>query len=250
MSLREYADLVAYQPSGPPPEPEQPDLTLVLYRRILNALSGLQMALANLQIPSPTVQVSEPDFEGLVQALMGTRPEMIDYDQLAQLVRDAINIPAPVVNVDNSAMAGGLGDLKEVLDGLAFSIKGIGRMGSGGGSVSLQPGQTLQGINSPVTVTGTVTTSGAALPSTPLYGQTTVSVTNTAVQLPSHALTQGVIVQALAANVNNVVVGDSAVTTGNGFQLQAGQATSAGVANTNALYVNGTANDGVCFIGS
>lgn len=89
-----------------------------------------------------------------------------------------------------------------------------------------------------------------ALPSTPLYGQATVSVTNTAVQLSNQALTVGVIVQALAGNVNNVVIGDSSVTTSNGFQLQPGQATSVAVSNVNKLYVNGTAADGVCWIGS
>lgn len=91
---------------------------------------------------------------------------------------------------------------------------------------------------------------GGSLPTTPKYGQTTISVTNTAVQLPSKTLTVGVIVQALAGNVNNVVIGDSAVTAANGFQLQPGQATSAALANVNDLYVNGTAGDGVCFIGS
>lgn len=79
-------------------------------------------------------------------------------------------------------------------------------------------------------------------------GKTTIASSNTAVQLPSNALTQGVIVQALAANAGNVTLGNSS---SQNFELQQGQATSAVVTNTNLLYINGAnVGDGVCFIGS
>lgn len=95
---------------------------------------------------------------------------------------------------------------------------------------------------------GTVT----ANPTTPTsvkYARATISVTNTAVQLGSNAVS-GVIIQALSGNAASIYVGDSSVTTSNGFELQAGQATSVAIDNTNRLYINGTASDGVCFIGS
>lgn len=95
-----------------------------------------------------------------------------------------------------------------------------------------------------------VTSTPAALPSAPVNDRKSVAVTNTAVQLQSHALTQGVIVQALAGNAGIVYVGDSAVTSANGYELDAGQAAAAAVSNTNALWVNGTAGDGVCYVGS
>lgn len=99
------------------------------------------------------------------------------------------------------------------------------------------------------TVTGTITVADD-IGTTTIAGQATVAVTNTAVQLASNACKNGVIVQALAANAGNVVVGPSGVTTANGFQLQPGQATSIAVSNTSAIWLNGTALDGVCFITS
>jgi hypothetical protein len=103
------------------------------------------------------------------------------------------------------------------------------------------------------TWTVTATVAPSALPTTPLYGRAVIAVANTAVAGPNKAMTNGAgfIVQALAANVDNVYVGDSSVTTGNGFELQPGQATSVALANMNELYVNGAGvGDGVCMIGS
>lgn len=99
---------------------------------------------------------------------------------------------------------------------------------------------------SPWVISGTA---DPTIPTTVRYGQATVSVTNTAVQLTAGA---GVafVVQALAGNAGNVVIGDASVTTANGFQLQPGQATGIAISNTNKLYVNGTSGDGVCWIGS
>lgn len=92
-------------------------------------------------------------------------------------------------------------------------------------------------------------TANATTPTTVRYGQVTVAVTNTAVVLTTQACA-GVVVQALAANAGNVVIGDSSVTTANGFQLQPGQSTGVSIDNVNKLYVNGTSGDGVCWIGS
>lgn len=117
-------------------------------------------------------------------------------------------------------------------------------------AVSTADGRTIVTLEADPTTHGLQVTTTSTLSAAPVYGQKTVAVTNTAVVLQTHALTTGVIVQALAGNVGNVVIGDASVTTANGFQLQPGQATSAAVTNTNALYVNGTAGDGVCFIGS
>ena len=100
------------------------------------------------------------------------------------------------------------------------------------------------------TITGGITADnlGTAI----IAGQKTVAVTNTAVAVvTSETLVKnGVIVQALAGNSTTVVVGGSSVTTANGYQLQAGQATSIAIDDLHKLYVNGTAGDGVCFISS
>lgn len=89
----------------------------------------------------------------------------------------------------------------------------------------------------------------AATPTVVQYGHATISVTSTAVQLASNAVA-GVIIQALSGNTASIYVGDSSVTSSNGFELQPGQATAVAIDNTNRLYINGTASDGICFIGS
>lgn len=89
-----------------------------------------------------------------------------------------------------------------------------------------------------------------ATPTTPQNGQKLVAVTNTAVALAATTAVAGVIISALAANSGNVYVGSSAVTTANGFELQPGQATSIAIDDVAKMYVNGTAGDGVCWMGS
>jgi|SRR5579863_8907220 len=104
-------------------------------------------------------------------------------------------------------------------------------------------------------VSGTVTATPPALLGTFAAGQTKISVTGTAVQLASNALTTGVILTASLTNVNPSVIGDSGVTnttngSGNGYILSPGASVSVAVSNTNVLYVNGTANDVLSFIGN
>jgi len=86
---------------------------------------------------------------------------------------------------------------------------------------------------------------------TPVHGQKTIAVTNTAVALTSAttSVKNGIIVQALSGNSTTVHVGGGGVTSSNGFELQAGQATSIATENVSLIFVVGTAGDGVCFIG-
>jgi len=89
---------------------------------------------------------------------------------------------------------------------------------------------------------------GGALPSSVIAGQTKVSTAGTAVQLPSNALVNGLVICALTTNTGTGTIGGSGVTntidgTGNGDVLVAGQCKSFAVNNSNVLYVNGTANN-------
>lgn len=96
---------------------------------------------------------------------------------------------------------------------------------------------------------GAIVVSETEPPTVLRYGQTTVAITGTAVNLAAGACL-AVVVQGLAANAGNVVVGDASVTTANGYQLQPGQATGIAIDNVNRIWVNGNAGDGVCWIGS
>ena len=106
---------------------------------------------------------------------------------------------------------------------------------------------------SPWVVSGTVTANPPALPTAPIYGQTAVAVTGTAVQLPSHAITNGsdVYLSAPSSNGHVIAIGDAAVTTGNGFLLVPGAPpVPIRIDNTNRLYINGTVGDLVSFLSS
>ncbi len=88
-----------------------------------------------------------------------------------------------------------------------------------------------------------------------VVGQTKIAVTGTAVQLPSGALSNGVILSAKTGNTASMTIGGVSVTntidgTGNGAILPAGASLSAAIDNTNRLYVNGTSGDILSWIGS
>lgn len=104
-------------------------------------------------------------------------------------------------------------------------------------------------------VSASSTSSSQSLPSAILAGQIAIAVTNTAVNLPSNTLTQGVIVKAKTSNSATGFVGTSSVNTadtgsGNGYALMGGEAGSWACSNTNLIWVNGTAGSIFYWTGS
>ncbi len=101
-------------------------------------------------------------------------------------------------------------------------------------------------------VSGTVTVTEAA-PTVVRNGQVAIAVTGTAVAIAATTAVKYVVVQALSGNSGSIWVGSSAVTngpTGNGCELQPGQPTSLAIADLASVYINGTAGDRACYIGS
>lgn len=95
-----------------------------------------------------------------------------------------------------------------------------------------------------------------AIPSgIPATGQVRVEVTNTAVRFPDLGTGNGVIIKANPNNAAAVTIGGLTITnttdgTGNGFVLSPGETIGYSSSSIGDLYVNGTANDWVTFIGS
>lgn len=90
---------------------------------------------------------------------------------------------------------------------------------------------------------GTVGTTSASVN----VGQQTSNTTAVQLSGVSTIPTNGIIVQALAANIANVYIGGSGVTKNNGFELQPGQSISFSC-NLNTLYVIGNnSTDKVCW---
>jgi len=90
---------------------------------------------------------------------------------------------------------------------------------------------------------------------TPVFGQVVIVTTNTAIQLGSNVLANGVVITAKSTNVADITVGGSGVTnvangSGNGDILEPGSGRSFVVNNTNVLYINGTSGDVISFSGS
>lgn len=83
----------------------------------------------------------------------------------------------------------------------------------------------------------------------PITGQIKIAVTNTAVQLPSNVLVNGIVIKAKTTNaVAGAFIGGAGVTTtddgtGTGYKIVPGEAMSFAVPNSNTIYINGTAND-------
>ena len=79
-------------------------------------------------------------------------------------------------------------------------------------------------------------------------GQTTSAVTATQLTASSIAMTNGVVIQALSTNTASVFIGNSGVTTANGFELTAGSSLTISPSNINLVYVIGAnATDKVCW---
>lgn len=92
-------------------------------------------------------------------------------------------------------------------------------------------------------------TGGSVLPSALVNGQQTT--TTSAVALPSGTLTQGVVIEALAANAASVWVGNASLTAANGYELAAGATVSIIVSNLSNIYILGAnTSDKVSWLGS
>lgn len=96
-------------------------------------------------------------------------------------------------------------------------------------------------------------------PSPTVAGQVIIAVTNTAVQLPSNSIKNGVVIKSLSTNssLRQTTSTDSALVntvTGSGthagYILEPGEAAPFIVSDTNQIYVNGQAGDIFSFIGS
>lgn len=224
-----------------------PDPTVTLLQEIRAALVALPHLVASAvqpapfpELPRPIVHVDEPDLSAIVTAVNGLKPNSTPREIAAEIVKQINPVPQTDQTVVVEAM-------RELIDKIDFRLQGVGRAfgASGPSNISDNKDRLLGHVT--VDSLPAITTTPVANPATGSDFPVLVAVTNTAVNFPAHPLSIGAIVQALAGNSGIVKVG---FTNAPAFELQAGQATSAGVANSGAMWVNGAAGDGVCVIGS
>lgn len=103
--------------------------------------------------------------------------------------------------------------------------------------------------NSPVPVSGTLTTSESA-PTTIFNGKTTVTTAGMRVTLAASTTAKSVTIKALAANTGTIYVGNATVAAANGHALAAGESTSLDIANLNTVNLDSSVNgEGVTYLG-
>ena len=88
----------------------------------------------------------------------------------------------------------------------------------------------------------------ATPPTTPKSGQETVTTAGTAVQLAAQAC-KSVSVKALAGNTGKIYVGDSSVSSADGYELSPGEPIDMAIDNVNRLYIDAAVDgEGVCWL--
>jgi hypothetical protein len=78
----------------------------------------------------------------------------------------------------------------------------------------------------------------------------TVTTSGTRVALAASQSVKSLSIKALSSNTGTIYVGDSSVTSANGFRLLANESVSIDLANLNTVNIDSSVNgEGVCYIG-
>lgn len=120
MSLLLGSEFIARLPD---PEPSPEDRYAALAASIRDALERVQQAIGAL--PAPQVHVAEPDLTAIVTAVNGLKPS-VEPTELAAAIRDALHVPTPEPDPNQSLLSETLSNLAEKLGLLEFRMKGIG----------------------------------------------------------------------------------------------------------------------------
>jgi len=217
-------------------DPETPDYA----KPVVEAVSKLEKALTaslnavdvkpvfkpNISVNAPQVAVNAPevDLTGVEKILKSDLPKA--FEKAIKLI-PKVDIPVP----DNQPLLDVWAGISEQL----VSIENATRM-------KPQPG-IIKTSQSGYWNVGTTTISSV------LVGQTTSNTTPQRLNGGAGiTVTNGTLVQALAANTNNIYIGNGLVTTSSGYELQPGQAVPFTVSNINDLFViGGSGSDKVCW---
>lgn len=152
-------------------------------------------------------------------------------------------------NLNTSALALESGGNLATLAGTVSSSKVNVNIASGNPTTIAVTQGTAASLNATVVGTGTFAVQNAPVaPTTVNNGKTTVTTAGTRVVLASSTVVQSVTIKALAANTGTIYVGNSSVSSSNGFQLAAGDTVSLDIANLNTVNIDSSVNaEGVTY---
>jgi hypothetical protein len=126
---------------------------------------------------------------------------------------------------------------------LAVTQSGTWNITNVSGTVSLPTGASTE------TTLSSVSTA-VAIPTTILNGKTTVTTAGTRVTLAGSTACKSVTIKALIANTGVIYVGNSSVSSSNGFALQAGDSVSLNITNLTTVNLDSSVNgEGVTYLG-
>lgn len=133
---------------------------------------------------------------------------------------------------------------------MAVKVDGTGGSFPISGTVTVQQA-TAASLNATVVGTGTFATQNTPVAPTTIFdGKTTVTTAGTRVALASSQAVQSVTIKALTTNTGIIYVGNSSVSSTNGFQLSAGDSVSMDIANLNTVNIDSSVNgEGVTYLG-
>lgn len=132
----------------------------------------------------------------------------------------------------------------------ALKVDGTGGSFPVSGTVTVQQA-TASSLNATVVGTGTFAVQNTpTAPTTIFDGKTTVTTAGTRVALASSQAVQSVTIKALSTNTGIIYVGNSSVSSSNGFQLSAGDSISMDISNLATVFLDSVNNgEGVTYLG-
>ena len=184
-----------------------------------------------------------------ITTIAGTAPTTVGKLDMKGADGDVFVRQATAANLNATVVGTGTFAVQASLNAETTKVIGVVRTADGSGNLLTSTGNALDvnlktgSIPSGTNAIGTVGTTSAAVN----VNQVTSNTSATQLSASATTPTNGIVVQALSTNIASVFVGGSGVTTGNGFELQPGQAISF-TAVLNTLYVIGSnATDKVCY---
>lgn len=207
----------------------------------------------NLDVASST-RLSETDFDtkigSLTEAAPGTDTDSSGLNGRLQRIAQRITSLIALLPIALTAS----GNFKvAVQEALPAGANAIGKLAANSGvtigAVEIAAAQTLANVTTLGTITNNVNTVEVA-PTTLLNGKTIVTTAGSRVALAPSTTCKSVTIKALATNTGTIYVGNSSVSSANGYQLAAGDTVSLDISNLNTVNLDASVSgEGVTYLG-
>ena len=220
------------------------------FKPVIN-VAGSEVKIPDINIPEislPTITI--PPFDIPTPQVNYTAPDIT-------VAAPIVNVEAPIVNVPEVNLDEVIGELDRSLSRLRNNtisnpihvrINDISKILDRLDGVKKATNEVMLGFPGAIRIQnatgGTVdfNTVGLVTPTTCGSGKTTVTTAGTRVVLSTSQTIKSLTIKALTANTGTIYVGNSAVSSSNGFQLNSGDSVSFDINNLNLVYIDSSVN--------